>query len=41
MATRFEVHAFLKARGVHQGLSATELEENRQGLEALLSQQAA
>ena len=40
LETRFEVHAFLKERGVPQGLSASELEENRKGLEALLSQRA-
>jgi hypothetical protein len=35
--TRFDVHAFLKERGVHQGLSEAELEENRKALQDLLS----
>jgi len=38
--TRFEVHAFLKERGVAQGLSADEFEENRKKFAALLNQPA-
>ena len=37
LETRFDVHAFLKERGIHQGLSASELAENSQALENILS----
>ncbi len=37
LETRFDVHAFLKEKGIHQGLSPSELAENSNALESILS----
>lgn len=39
LETRLDVHAFLKERGIHQGLSPSELAESSNALETLLSVQ--
>ena len=37
LETRFDVHTFLKERGIHQGIAPSELAENSNALEAILS----